>query len=279
MALVPNATPPTEIFEWADSGVATDPAAERTSGFVAGTLAKSASVNYLIRALMRAVNYLLYVIKNQTHDGGSADTSAPKINFDTHINYGSNGELDADDAPSPFNAHIINHNSTPITGLAAFLSDGLYADKLGSRVDGYALPTLPVSSSSPIEVVSPLHALEHIRAAQTPIMIASITAAGFLDSNASNFNPPPITTPVPVSVKTVTGRYEIDLLTTPLATELGISTTLNHVFNIQATVIDNPGAGVVAFSDTASTPGKIVIVTTNTADANTDFPFQIVVYR
>lgn len=50
-------------------------------------------VNWLFRLLCDWVGWLDDFDQNHTHDGGATDYSAPKVDLQNHIDYGSNGEL------------------------------------------------------------------------------------------------------------------------------------------------------------------------------------------
>jgi hypothetical protein len=122
---------PADLPEWATSGSAqiTEPSAGKKA---LGWVKEKPTFRFFNWFWNQVYLWLAWARtygETHVHNGGSGDHEAPKIELTTHIDWGSNGELEVITDTDP-GVHEIDHRYTGGSGLSRFNSDVLAARSL-----------------------------------------------------------------------------------------------------------------------------------------------------
>lgn len=159
---------PAKQPEW-NSGLTnqTEPTSgEKAVGFTVGGVAPSDVINWLLFTLYswtRWVASYTHTTTGHVHDGGSNETgtspSAPKVNFNAHINYGTNGSIQVtQDTVSEYTVTVAHGGGGDSFLAVDFLASGVTRSPTGLSVQNNAgtLTTLQagelVAPNAPIAV-------------------------------------------------------------------------------------------------------------------------------
>lgn len=121
---------PTDLPEWATgptADVQEPPPGKKAGGWQLLEKPPHQWFNWFFNLVYSWLAFLKDYAEGHAHDGGVSDTSAPKVDFTDHINYGEHGELEVE--TDSVGKHVIEHRNTS-GGDAHFVTDALSSDRL-----------------------------------------------------------------------------------------------------------------------------------------------------
>lgn len=251
---------PTEDMSWAeDSDALTEePAALRARGWPFGFVPPADILNWLGRGVGRWIAWLESKADNHVHDGGAGDMSAPKVNFNDHLEVNGNGTLTAADVVDGIEDwHEIEHaGSGRLARIKsdAFLANGfIRCERIESNTSSIIFDD---GAGGYIDVRAAVGTFDRLVADNATKASAKISSAGAIESGFGVSS---------VSTSGGTGIYELTLASTPPTTA--------RIQVTPSTPLRFASAYVVA-----GTPNTVVVETFDSAGAAASAGFFIDVY-